>query len=1080
MLERILKSDRPVVLLTGPAVSGKTSTALDLYRHFLDETGRPEAIILAPGYPAVAELKRRLLRSSDTGVVIAPAVMTFAALAGRILSEAGIPQRSVSPMRRHLILRQTIDELHEQEMLVGLGGIAGTPGIVVSVDHAISELKRAAVDPEEFSRVVPAGDRKNRDLAEIYRRYQQRLQQEQLFDVEGQMWLAREYLQTHPESRAGLGPVRALIADGFTDFTPTQLGILDQVSRRVERTLVTVPHADDRRLRMWHWTRRTLNNLRRTFGQRAEHLQTQASQESPLRELWDKLFDVDADGADLPAEVDLIAAAGMQAEVSETARRIKKLLVDGAPAGSIAVLVRSLGNYRGTIERIFAEHDIPVARGPGVLTESPLVRFILEVAGLGPAFEFSDVLRVIKSSYFRPQVLGEFDRKTVSVAEMLIRTGNVLEGREAYRRAAERFSAAVTDEEDDDARVDLGPIRPTPQQLTGAVNMLEALFALAGKAQSTRGLLGLLESLQMPAAAMQHDQPELIARDLRHLAAFRAALEDLDQSLPNLASLREALAMVQVPGSRGESAVDVLDVLDARPLRYEQVFLLGAGEGQFPRKLSEGSLLTEADRTAWRDKGILLDSRSDLSTREMLLFYLATTRCNRRLTVSYLESDASGRPGAPSPFLLSMLEPFGGIDNLPPEQMYRVRAGQFVPADSDTITSRREAFNAAVSGFVHGASDEQLLGWVGRDMRGPLRNAARGIYARHRRWSPGECDNYDGRIDDPSLLKSLEQRFGEDRVYSCSQLNKFSQCPWQFFAGYLLKLRPLAEPSRQLESVARGTFCHDVLYRVMASLGEKFGRPVRLSAIEVEDLVETLGAAVTAESEQIERRELPYPQMWTIQRDRMHRQLRDYLLAQRDEAKVPSDPLMFELAFGLREDPGDLSDPNSTSEPAVIETENGTFRLLGKIDRIDELCVDGVSGLYVIDYKTGRLPMKKDIEQGRSLQVPLYALAMRQILKRDTAGGAYHRVAAKNPNEVRTYQSFKINRSGPKVNDAFETEIDNLAALAAGNVRAMREGRFDVLPTADCPSWCPFRQICEYSPSRAERKTPPADRKEQN
>ena len=31
-------------------------------------------------------------------------------------------------------------------------------------------------------------------------------------------------------------------------------------------------------------------------------------------------------------------------------------------------------------------------------------------------------------------------------------------------------------------------------------------------------------------------------------------------------------------------------------------------------------------------------------------------------------------------------------------------------------------------------------------------------------------------------------------------------------------------------------------------------------------------------------------------------------------------------------------------------------------------------------------------------------------------------------------------------------------------------GRFDLAPTHDCPSYCPFRQICHYSPVRAELK----------
>jgi hypothetical protein len=34
----------------------------------------------------------------------------------------------------------------------------------------------------------------------------------------------------------------------------------------------------------------------------------------------------------------------------------------------------------------------------------------------------------------------------------------------------------------------------------------------------------------------------------------------------------------------------------------------------------------------------------------------------------------------------------------------------------------------------------------------------------------------------------------------------------------------------------------------------------------------------------------------------------------------------------------------------------------------------------------------------------------------------------------------------------------------------MRDGRFDVLPTHDCPGYCPYRQVCHYADARAELK----------
>ena len=64
----------------------------------------------------------------------------------------------------------------------------------------------------------------------------------------------------------------------------------------------------------------------------------------------------------------------------------------------------------------------------------------------------------------------------------------------------------------------------------------------------------------------------------------------------------------------------------------------------FPRKFVESSLVGEADRQAWRRGKIELDRRGDLTAREMLLFYLGISRANASLTLSYLASDAAGKP----------------------------------------------------------------------------------------------------------------------------------------------------------------------------------------------------------------------------------------------------------------------------------------------------------------------------------------------------------------------------------------------------------------------------------------------------
>jgi len=1063
--DRILAAAPRVVALTGPAATGKTAAALDLYEHVRAQSGPAACLLLAPNAPTAAAMRRSLLDRSPAGVVIAPHVTTFASLAGRILAAAGpatAARRTPSPFRRRLLLREIVDRLGDAGKLHALGGVADTPGLIVTLDRAISELKRAAVEPDALARAVGRGRHSCRDLLTIYEAYQARLHEAALYDLEGRMWQARDALRdaTGDAPPPGLDGLRAIVADGFTDFTPTQLEILHLASAHLERMLITLPLADDGRDRLWQWTRRTLGNIREQFGGDLDVIALDGGSSAVMTPLWGKVFDFDAAPRALPEGLSVIASAGIEAEGAAVARRVKRLLADGAPAGSIGVFARSLDVYGPAIERTFHACGVGVAAAAPPLTAVPVVRFLLDVGSLGPAFEFRSVLRVLKSSYFRPHVLGEFDDATLAAAETLIRSGNVLEGRAAYAQAAARLARRAQCEEDDDV-----PEPDRPDDFAAAADLLERLFDLAETARTPAGLSQLPAALGLPGAVIEIGDDALIARDLRALAALAEVLGDLPDPAPSMPDLCEALSAVPCPPQRHEALVDVLDVLDARALRYDHVFLLGLGEGQFPRRFTDRSLLSEADRLAWAHGDIRLDCRRDLTAREMLLFYLSASRADAKLTLSYLESDAAGKPGAAGSFLLSLLAPFGGIDGAADAgKLERILPGRFLPPP-DELADPRDAVTAAAAGLFRDDLGDTTgaLRWSAENRRDPLARAATGLWARYRRWRREPCDAFDGRISDANLLAALTDRFGESAVFSASSFNAFGQCPWQFFASHVLRLAPLDEPQRRIEAVSRGLFCHAVLFRTMTRLRDEAGEPVDLAAVPADQITAALDDAVAAEAQRVERTRPPYPVFWRIQCERMRKEMSDYLLTFRDKAAPGARSGHFELAFGQRrgEEP---VDPGSSDEPVVLPTPAGRVRLRGKIDRVDWVETEDAAGLLVVDYKTGGLPTQRDMNAGRNLQAPLYAAAAETMLHRECLGGAFHSIAR------RTAAHFSA-LAPPRGDDrTFAERMADAMATAGAFATAMRSGRFDALPTHTCPRWCPYRRICHYAEARADLK----------
>ena len=356
------------------------------------------------------------------------------------------------------------------------------------------------------------------------------------------------------------------------------------------------------------------------------------------------------------------------------------------------------------------------------------------------------------------------------------------------------------------------------------------------------------------------------------------------------------------------------------------------------------------------------------------------------------------------------------------------------------------------------------MAWVAQNDPNKLTRIAGGLWAWRKRWRSGAGDAFDGRLDDPKLIAELTKKFPEQVVFSASSLNAFGQCPWRYFARYVLGLEPLAVPQRLLQPTSRGQFVHNVLFAAMKRLSESLGGPVSPGQIDDEQMTETLQNAVDELSAPLEAA-APYPALWRIQRDRMHAQMRNYLLSLKN-ADQPGLCGHFELAFGLEVRPGEPADAMSRTDAIVVNTPAGEIRLRGKIDRVD---FQGEEQLRVIDYKTGALPTPADIAAGRNLQLPLYSAAAGEILPGGGAGGAFHRIGAGRSKKTLDFSPSTADRSIAKLGGY---DAVNSAALqrVAEFVTAMGAGEFDLLPTHNCPSYCPYRQICQFSPTRAEVK----------
>ena len=1085
----ILRRPRGVVVLHGRARSGKTAAALEIYEQCAAGRDGPTCLLLAPDVLAVASLRARLLERSGCDAAVAPRVMTFDDLAGRILLAADLPHRPLSPVSRRAVLAGILAELAAAGELPTLANLLDAPGLVITVDRAIAELKHAGARSDDPA-LAGRGHAWHAEMLAVYRQYQSYLTQHQLYDDLDRYALARDHLAKMDGEF--LAPLRAVVADGFTEFGHGQLEILQLLSQRAEHLVITLMLAGDGREELWRWSARQLKRLHRTFGDALCEMPAeppQADESAPAAHPWpaalaDRLLDGRAESLPWPDGLAFVSASGIDSECRAIARWVKAHLAAGARAEDLAIVARDISPYRGALAEVLAEAGLPAPAAPRPLLHTPIARLLMSLIRAADGLGYADILTVLSSSYFRPATLGVFSADTALAAQLLVRLGNVLEGREQYARAAAwladriaRLGEPAGDEDEFASPMDKQLARLGPEGIAQAGNLLEALFTrldpiaaggtLAELATATRRLIA---ELDLPGRA---GDDQTLAADLRALSAIDTVLAEL-AGLPGLERrlaprqyadlLTAALGQASCPSEQPTGAVLAASVTQLRSMCVKHLWLAGLNEGVFPAPTAQQRLFNESDRQSLHRRGLSLDFQDDLAARELLLFYLAVSGTQESLTVSWLCDDGDGRALAPSFLAAELARPLGGlagkVTTLPP--------AQFAPPPS-LITGRGECFNLAFSTLAgrQGPADEAALAALGQAATlwpGELESMAWPLWAAHRRWKRGDSDAYDGVLDDPALLEELARRCGPTAIFSVSQLNTYLTCPWRYFAQRLLRLNELPEPEEALLPRQRGILVHSVLRRVMERLAgtpaadrRQWAGPQAREAVEAVLAQESVAGRAAGAAARAMRQ---------IELDQIRAIILAYLCRQSTLALPQSEVRYGELAFGMGAAPG--TDPASAPKPFALEVGGRQVLLRGKIDRVDVLTSpEGVQRCFVVDYKTGELPKPTE-----DVQLPVYIAAASQLTGLPAAGGAFHGLRAAHLQE-RYLADFTMSRGKLTANGTFDIQLRAGLDLVAEAVTGMAAGDFDIFEECRCPQpSCPYRRICGHSESRALYKAP--------
>ena len=365
-------------LYLAPAAAGKTAYVLNLVR---DAARGLHSIpqVLVPAHLQARAWRRRL---AEDGGAIGVRVATFDRLYADCLSATGEVYTELSDPVQYRLIRAVVDDLP----LIHYAPLTDRPGFIQVLEDLIGELKAARIWPDTFTQGVAAlGDEPRlRELALIYAAYQERLQAQGWADRAGLGWLAVEALEKRAPNVAQDWPL--LVVDGFDNFTPVQLALLEVLASRVENLIITLTgSADDHQRTLAH--RRfdqTRQRLEETFGVQASLLPKRISNHAQaLAHLETSLFRSEAEQIAAGA-IQLIEAPDRASEVRAALRWLKARLVkDGIQPAEVAMLARDISPYRPFILQTAAEFGLPVRLVDGLpLRANPAVAALLDLLRL--------------------------------------------------------------------------------------------------------------------------------------------------------------------------------------------------------------------------------------------------------------------------------------------------------------------------------------------------------------------------------------------------------------------------------------------------------------------------------------------------------------------------------------------------------------------------------------------------------------------------------------------------------------------------------------------------------------------------
>lgn len=935
-----------------------------------------------------------------------------------LLRETRPDLADLTPGGSVLLLRLALSILAQEGKIPYLTRAVPTAGFYAALREEISLLKRAGFDPSTFKNLVRGTKQPLSELALVFARYQQLLDERGLADGEEKFRLA-----VGESARATYWfREKQLLVIGFTDFTRQQEVLLRELGNRMPVTVVFDHGIANRQglpLPTLAGGEKKAANVSFPFQPPPAPAAQAEEQQGENRRLLDYLQQnlwASPPGPVPPhpdGSVELLKVkGGSRHELVAVANAIKRLLTTDPTLAPEEIGV--ITPYPvDQVYQILSSLGLPVtAQISGSLAQEPVAQALLQPFRVILAdFDWAEMVKYLRwggidppEQLYRVEPLASLAEWDTTLAALF----NTEEGKKNRSKALLAFLAQIPLQATYDQYFQLGlDWVGHPLLLSNVLPPTGAGAPFAQVRFVQTALLGKLRGL------LQHGR-DLVAS----LAPSAVGLGDFYLTLE--AMLAQEFTVKPTSWRNG---VRLLTPTAARGLSFRVAFVVGLNEGVLPRLTPSGWLLREE---TVQDSALahFLPTNHQQLLRERLLFLHLLNTAREKLILTCCQTDEEGETVNPSSF-------WDDVKNLLPKgQPVKEVETQSLLAPLCT---------------VHTAAQE--------------REVAAKIQAAWARRRAGRARN--GYLGPPEA-RLLRAKLGE-RPFSISALEEYGICPFLYFCRRWLKIDPFTEPEVIPSRLVEGGIAHLVL--------KEFFHRHRGHTLQRKDLdtyIEEIRALVQTYYPQADAaKSTLHHNLLVLGRENLVTVLTRVVeeeVAWGEKTAGRFAPRYFELGFGgLNHD----TDPNSTPQPLVLTAEKTApdqppLKLWGKIDRVD---TDEDGNFIVYDYKTGDPPPRAEIVSGKRLQLPLYLLAVHRLFlpEGQPIGAAYY--SLRQTNRLRGIwreeaQAFGMKRRNTLAAEEWTETLQSAVTAALQSYHAILQGAFPFCPPSSCPGYCEFRSIC--------------------